>query len=653
MNRLADAKSPYLRHAADQKIKWYPWSEEPFEIARKEDKPVFLSTGAVWCHWCHVMARECFEDEEIARLLNEDFICIKLDRDEMPGIDRRYQQAVTAMGSGGGWPLSVFLTDEKKPFFGGTYFPPEDMYGRPGFKNVLGKIASLYKTKKEDISVYTDKLMDLIKPVSLPEGDLSRTISDKAIKVILAEYDPLNGGFGTAPKFPMPGALEFMINRYFFSKDESIAEAVSRTLKSMAKGGFYDQLGGGFHRYSTDEAWIIPHFEKMAEDNAWLLRNYIDAYAVFGDDKFKKTAEGIISFIEKVLSDPDGGFYASQDADVTPEDEGGYFLWTDEDLRETLDDDEYKMMLLYLFDERGSMPHDGSKKVVFEAADENEIANLTGFDLEKVRQIINSAKEKMLKERNKRETPFTDTTLYTSLNGMLITSYLKAYRTLKNRELKDFALKSLKRITALRYSDSGLFHSEGVKAGLDDFIFLTEALLSAYEVTGERPYLDQADELMEICIKILWDEEEGGFFDSEDALLGIRLKGIQDIPHPTANSVGIRLLLKLCNMTGKESYCRYAETALKTFSKTAEVIGLHAGYYYSALDEYFYMLKLTLKTDPDSGLAETARSCFRPYTSLVYDKNEGFVLPCSGNICSEPINTPEVLASFLAEKSGV
>jgi uncharacterized protein len=652
MNRLDDAKSPYLRHAADQKIDWYSWAEEPFERAKKEDKPVFLSTGAVWCHWCHVMAKECFEDDEIAGLLNKNFICIKLDRDEMPSIDRRYQQAVTAMGSGGGWPLSVFLTHEKKPFFGGTYFPPEDMHGRPGFKKVLREVASLYRTKKEEISAYTDKLMDFIKPGLLPGGNISRVISDKAIKIILAEYDSQNGGFGTAPKFPMPGALEFMISRYFFSRDESIADSVSRTLKSMAKGGFHDQLGGGFHRYSTDAAWIIPHFEKMAEDNAWLLRNYIDAYAIFKDDKFRKVAEGIISFIGNVLSDPEGGYYASQDADVAPEDEGGYFLWTNEDFRKILDDDEYRIMSLYLFDERGSMPHDESKRVLFEVVEEKEIGRLTGFDLEKVRQIIKSAKEKLLEERNKRETPFIDRTLYTSLNGMLIASCLKAFRTLKDRRLKDFALKSLERITASRYSDSGLFHSEGVKAVLDDYIFLIEALVSAYEITGDRPYLDQADELMELCIKKLWDHEDGGFFDSEDALLGIRLKGIQDIPHPSANSVGTRLLLKLCYMTGKESYCRYAETALKAFSKTAELMGVHAGYYYSALDEYFYMLKLTLKTDPDSGLAETARSCFRPYMSLVYDnKNEGFVLPCSDSTCFDPITTPEALAFFLAEKT--
>jgi uncharacterized protein YyaL (SSP411 family) len=288
MNRLANEKSAYLKHAAKQGINWYPWCEEAFERAKKEDKPIFLSTGAIWCHWCHVMARECFEDEEIGRLLNNHFITIKLDRDERPDIDRLYQQAVSIMGVGGGWPLSVFLTPEKKPFFGGTYFPPEDRQGRPGFKKVILAVSEFYKSKKDEISEYTTRLLTSLHPESLKPEEIDEAIIENAVSKIISDFDPQNGGFGSAPKFPMTGAVEFLINRSVLKGEKSAGHAVKKTLESMARGGIHDQLGGGFHRYSTDEFWIIPHFEKMADDNAWLLRNYAGAYTVFEEDEFKE-----------------------------------------------------------------------------------------------------------------------------------------------------------------------------------------------------------------------------------------------------------------------------------------------------------------------------------------------------------------------------
>ena len=341
MNRLAQEKSAYLRHAADQKIDWYPWSEEAFEKAQKEDKPVFLSSGAIWCHWCHVMAKESFEDDEVAELLNDRYVAIKLDRDERPDVDRRYQQAVTAMGVNGGWPLSVFLTPEKIPFYGGTYFPVTDSFGKPGFKTLLKAMSEFYKTRKDEVYENSRKFHDFLKQQSPKKGKVSEVLVGEAIKSIMRGFDKTHGGFGSSPKFPMSGAIEFLLNRYFFTKDQTIEYALKKTLIAMASGGFYDQLGGGFHRYSTDEAWTVPHFEKMTEDNAWLLRNYADAYSLFGDEFFKKVAENIIFFTRSELSRPDGGFYASMDADVTPDDEGGYFTWTDDEVRSTLTADEY------------------------------------------------------------------------------------------------------------------------------------------------------------------------------------------------------------------------------------------------------------------------------------------------------------------------
>lgn len=650
MNRLSSEKSAYLKHAASQKIDWYPWGEEAFARAQKEDKPVFLSSGAIWCHWCHVMAKECFADDEIVNLLNEGFIPIKIDRDERPDIDRRYQQAVSAMGSGGGWPLSVFLTPDRKPFFGGTYFPPEDRYGRPGFKKVLKEVLNFYRSKKDAIAEYTERLIDYVKPDPLAHSEIDRTHLEAAVADILAEYDAQNGGFGTSPKFPMPGAVAFLISRYYFTGIESVGSLVHKTLTAMATGGMYDQLQGGFHRYSTDEAWLIPHFEKMADDNAWLLKNYIDAYGVFGDTRFKDIAEGIINFLKDVLSDPQGGFYASQDADVTPDDEGGYFTWTEADFRNTLNEEEYRILARHFLNDRASMHHDESKKVLFIAEEAENIARELGMDISTLEEIINNGKEKLLSARSKREEPFIDRAFYTSLNGMLISSCLLAYRTLRDTWTKDFALKSLETIMKKNCIQGRLFHSEGIRAVLDDYVFLVEAFIAAYEVTGNVSYLNRADELMERCIDSLWDKEEGGFFDSEDVTLGIRLKGVEDIPHPSSNGLAIILLLKLYDMTGKDAYITYAETALRAFASKANAMGIHSGYYYAALDAYFNMLKLAVETT-DPLLRETALFHFSPHTSIVYGEDKGCVTPCIRGVCLESIKDPEKLRDFLEKRT--
>ncbi len=652
MNRLSREKSAYLKHSAQQKIDWYPWSEEAFERAEKENKPVFLSTGAIWCHWCHVMAKECFEDEEIVRILNERFVSIKLDRDERPEIDRRYQRAVAAMGNGSGWPLSVFLTPDKKPFFGGTYFPPEDASGRPGFKNVLKTVADFYLTKKGEVLEYADNLSAFLKPETSAKGEINRSLLEQAEGAIVSQFDPQNGGFGSSPKFPMPGALEFLIGRFFFTGRESTGHAVKKTLEAMAKGGFHDQLGGGFHRYSVDEGWIMPHFEKMADDNAWLLKNYINAYSLFDESYFREVAEDITRFLRNVLSDPAGGFYASQDADVTPDDEGGYFTWTDEDFKRVLTGVEYKVLSLHLCHEKGTMHHNESKKVLFIAHEPEEIAKETGMDPDRVKEIIGSGRKKLLQERDMRKAPFIDRTLYTSLNGMLIAACLCAFRVLRDEWLRDFSLKSLERIMASRFIDNKLFHSAGVRAVLDDYIYLIEALIGAYEVTGKRSYLDRAAKMMDLCTERFWDKNSGGFFDTDEKVLGIRLKAVEDIPHPSSNSLGIVQMLKLYHMTANESYLLSAEAALKAFSGDAKDMGIHGGYLFYALDSYFSMIKLTIETAPGSELADAAVTSFNPYKSIVYSEHKGCVTPClATGVCLEPIYSAPKLRDFLRHPS--
>jgi hypothetical protein len=354
----------------------------------------------------------------------------------------------------------------------------------------------------------------------------------------------------------------------------------------------------------------------------------------------------IIRFSREVLSDAGGGFFASQDADVTPEDEGGYFTWTERDFRDTLNDEEYQVLRLHFLQDRGSMHHDATKKVLFIAMEPGEIAASLGMHQEVVVERILSGKAKLLKARDERISPFIDTTLYTSLNGLLITSFLRAFKVLGDENLKKVALRSLERILEEHSVNHELFHTRHVKAILDDYIFLTEALISAYETTGNISYINTAVTNMDSCIEKFWDKNDGGFFDTDAEVLGIRLKGVEDIPHPSANSVGISLLLKLHSITGEQKYLRAAETALKLFSVRTKEMGIHAGSYFCALDEYFQMLKLTIRLTPDHPLAETARMLFYPYVSYAYEADQGFIVPCFRNVCYEPVRSPEGLRDF-------
>jgi uncharacterized protein YyaL (SSP411 family) len=647
VNKLAKEKSAYLRHAAEQKIDWLPWSEEAFDRARAEGKPVFLSTGAVWCHWCHVMAKEVFENEEIARLMNELFINVKLDRDERPEIDRRYQQAVAAMGGGGGWPLSVFLTPDKEPFFGGTYFPPEDMQGRPGFKNVLKSVSDFFKTKQDDARSFATRVMEALKQGVSSPGDITELSLAEAQRSMLMLFDEDNGGFGSAPKFPMPGALEFLLRRSAKKSDPSVGRVARRTLEAMAGGGIYDQLGGGFHRYSVDEAWLVPHFEKMADDNAGLLKNYIDGYAVFGDERLRDMARGIIAFLRDVLSDPGGGFYASQDADVTPDDEGGYFTWTDDEFRKVLTDEEYEALSALLINERGEMHHDPAKKVLSVTMTSEEIAQKLGKSVDEVGLIILRGKEKLLKEREKRQAPFIDTTLYTSLNGMLIASFFHAFSVLGDEELRKFGVKSLERILKERRFDGKLMHTEDVPAALDDYVHLIDALIAGYEATAGLRYLALADELMAECLEKFYDKREGGFFDTESEVLGMRLKRIEDVPQPSANAVAVTLLLKLSLMTRKEEYRSAAEQTLRLFAGSAREMSVHAGAYFCAADAWFHMLTLTVEALPDSALARRARLLSgKAHAAIVYGEDKNRVVPCKQKQCYEAQSDPDSLGDY-------
>jgi uncharacterized protein len=649
MNRLANEKSPYLRHAADQKIDWYPWCDEAFDRARSEDKPIFLSSGATWCHWCHVMAKESFYDDGIAQILNDRFICIKLDRDERPDIDRIYQQAVGAMVGAGGWPLSVFLTPDAKPFYGGSYFPPEDAGGRTGFRGLLLKVADIYAANKDEIGAYTAGLIDALKADRTMPADYDYSIIEDAGRTFIGQMDHYNGGFGHSPKFPMTGAYDFLLSRCFFDGPDKICSLMQKTFTKMAMGGIYDHLQGGFHRYSTDAEWIIPHFEKMADDNARLLINYSNALALFNEDIYRETAVGIARFLNDVLADPGGGFYASQDADVTPDDEGGYFTWTENALMACMDRPEFDLIFGHYFHKKGATSHDPEKHVLFAARSVAEIARETGASEAQAMALLQSGKKKLLEERAKREAPFIDRTLYTSLNGLVITGLFHASWALNDSGLAGQALKHLDRIMNLRLQNSVLFHANEVVAMLDDYVFLAEASIEAYETTGKQEWLDKAINIIDICIGRLWDRYDGGFFDSEQSVIGIRPKFIEDTPHPSANSIAIRLLQKLYGQTNNEMYREMAEKALRAFYAKTSGIVLHWSSYYSALEMSTRTLNIEIYDEPDSQLAKASRSTYYPYKVIKYNHEmRGYAVLCLGQTCSNLMRTAQELKEFIA-----
>ncbi len=383
-NRLKDSASPYLRSAAHQPIDWHEWGDAAFARAKSEDKPILLDIGAVWCHWCHVIDRESYENAEIAKIINEHFVAVKVDRDERPDVDSRYQSAVSAISGQGGWPLTGFLLSDGRPFFGGTYFPPEDQMGRPGFRRVLLAVADSYRNKRAELERAANSLADAVSQAEVFTGaraDFDLGVVDAQIKSITQLFDIKNGGFGRAPKFPHSSAIDLILERYQQTKEKHLLAMAETTLEKMACGGVYDQLAGGFHRYSVDERWLVPHFEKMSYDNSELLKNYLHGWQVTQNPFLRETAEGIIGWVNEVLSDQEnGGFFASQDADYSLDDDGDYFTWSLDELRSALLPDEARVMQLYYdVEAHGEMHHNPAKNVLWIASDAADIAKQLGL----------------------------------------------------------------------------------------------------------------------------------------------------------------------------------------------------------------------------------------------------------------------------------
>ena len=593
-NRLKDSASPYLRSAAHQPIDWHEWGEEAFARARAEDKPILLDIGAVWCHWCHVMDRESYENPEIAAMINELYVPVKVDRDERPDVDSRYQSAISAISGQGGWPLTAFLTADGKPFFGGTYFPPEAMMGRPGFKRILVGVAEAFKNRRAEVRESAESLAQAIAKAEI-SGNARGAFDFGVVELILGGsvklFDKTHGGFGNAPKFPHSSAIELLLECQTWSGGEELRSVVEKTLDGMAAGGFHDQIGGGFHRYSVDERWCVPHFEKMSYDNSELLKNYLHGYQAFRKRRYREVAEGLIAWTNEVLSDQRrGGFYGSQDADQTLDDDGDYFTWTVGEAREQLSADEWRVAELYYdIGPHGEMHHNPEKNVLWIAASVEEISQKLQLSQPDVQRLLATAKAKLLAARRERKpTPAIDQTIYVGWNAMFVSAYMEAATILQRPDCSAFALKTLDRILAEAWdSENGFIHRVGgprIEGGLDDQVFAAAALLDAYESTLDRRYFEIAERAVFLAVQRFADPDGGGFFDrARDAApmggLDVRRKPMQDSPTPGANSMAAIVLDRLYALTGNKLYRDWAEKTLEAFVGLVPQYGLFAATY--------------------------------------------------------------------------
>ncbi|MEO6120067.1 MAG: thioredoxin domain-containing protein [Terriglobales bacterium] len=611
-NALAQASSSYLRSAMHQPIQWQEWGEEAFALAQRENKPILLDIGAVWCHWCHVMDRESYDSAEVAALINEHFIAIKVDRDERPDVDSRYQAAIQAISGQGGWPLTAFLTPDGRPFFGGTYFPPDDHWGRPGFKRVLASIAAAYKEKHADVLESADSVMGALAHQEAFAGH-SAAINPKTIDNMvqsgLKAFDRIHGGFGNQPKFPHSSALDLIIDYYTRTRSEELHNVFTTTLEKMATGGIYDQLAGGFHRYSVDEKWIVPHFEKMIYDNSELLKNYVHAWQATATPLFAAVARDIIRWVDEWLSDRErGGFYASQDADHSMDDDGDFFTWTLDEARAPLTADELRVAADYYdIGAIGEMHHNPHKNVLYVSKDIESIATTLDRSEAEILATLGSARKKLYAARLQRPTPYIDKTIYVGWNGMMISAYLQAAQALhlesEANDARHFALKSLDRILAeawnanasrlghvIAYSDPQA-QKRQLAGGLDDYAFTIIACLDAYEATGVLTYFTFARAIADAMLRRFSDNTSGGFFDTDStadpaSLIGAltaKRKPLQDSPTPAANPAAAIALIRLFHLTNHAAYKDKAEDTLETFAGVVDHFGIYAATYGIAL----------------------------------------------------------------------
>lgn len=582
-NRLKDEKSPYLLQHALNPVDWYPWGEEAFEKAQAEDKPIFLSVGYSTCHWCHVMAHESFEDPDVARLMNEAFVSVKVDREERPDIDSAYMTAAQTMTGSGGWPLTIIMTPDKKPFFAATYLPKESRQGRVGMMDLIPRVKDIWDTQRDNVTTTSEKLTSQIKLASQPThgSALDMGVLDDAFTQLSERFDPINGGFSEKPKFPTPHNLLFLLRRWKKTGDKKTLNMVETTLQKMRLGGIFDHLGFGFHRYSTDEKWLVPHFEKMLYDQALLAFAYSEAYSVTKNEEYRKTAGEIFTYVLRDMQSQEGGFYSAEDADSEGE-EGKFYQWTVDEVRGLLSREDAE-----IFTRAFNVELDGNyfdeatrkrteKNILHLTKPLSEISGELGISLSDLKSKLEKARETLLRELDVRVRPGRDDKILCDWNGLMIAAFAVAGRVFDEKRYVDAARGAADfTLGTMQNSDGRLLHmfkddEARVSGFLEDYAFLTWGLIELYETTFDAKYLSHAAAFTEQMILHFWDEKDGGFYhtpnDGEELLL--RKKEVYDGAIPSGNSVAMLNLLRLSRLTGNTDFEARAEAVGMAFSKT-------------------------------------------------------------------------------------
>ncbi|MBD0371503.1 MAG: thioredoxin domain-containing protein [Pyrinomonadaceae bacterium] len=678
-NRLINETSPYLLQHAHNPVDWYPWGEEALAKARAEDKPILLSIGYSACHWCHVMERESFENEEIAQLMNDNFINIKVDREERPDLDQIYMNAVQLMTRHGGWPMTVFLTPEGVPFYGGTYFPPEDRYNMPGFPKILTAIADAYKTRPDEVTETTVSMLGELRRMDVARESreaISVELLEQAERQLARSYDKRYGGFGSAPKFPAPMNLEFLLRAFYRTNDKEAFEMVEHTARRMAEGGMYDQLGGGFHRYSTDAQWLVPHFEKMLYDNALLSRLYLHLYQQTHEDFYRRIAEETLDYVLREMTDAGGGFYSTQDADSEGH-EGKFFVWTPDEVKEILGKEDGALFCSYYDITPGGNFEGKSIPNINDSVE--EVAASENITAEHLREVLARGRKILFEAREQRIKPGRDEKILTAWNGLMLASFAEAGAILERDDYTEAARRNARFVLEKLRRDGLLLrtYKDGqakLNGYLEDYSFLADGLLMLYEATGELEWLEEAQGVVERMIEEFWDAEQGGFFytgSSHEELI-VRSKDYFDNATPSGNSVAADVLLRLGVLTAREDYPRKAVTIFRLMRDTVGRYPSAFGRLLCAMDFYLSSPKEIAIIDSEDSADTRAllREVWKRYLpnkvvalSREQDARASELVPllrertamdgratayvCEHYACQRPVNTPEELAAQL------
>jgi uncharacterized protein YyaL (SSP411 family) len=674
-NRLANETSPYLLQHKDNPVDWYPWGEEALERAREEDKPILLSVGYSACHWCHVMERESFEDEETARMMNEHFVNIKVDREERPDIDSIYMSAVQALTRGGGWPMTVFLTPDGAPFYGGTYFPPAPRGGLPSFQQVLLGLADAYENRRDEVLRSAEGVREYLRAATgaaIPKSALGTGLLDGAARSLLSELDRRFGGFGGAPKFPQAMNLEVLLRHHHRTGDAEALSGVETTLRAMANGGIYDQLGGGFARYSVDRYWLVPHFEKMLYDNALLSRLYLEAYQATGDPFYGRIAEETLDYVLRDMTSLEGGFYSAEDADSEGE-EGKFYVWTPAEIREVLGPEEAELAARFWdVTERGNFE---GKNILHVPRPPEAVAAEFGLSQQELWDRMVGIRSKLFAAREERIRPGRDEKVLAAWNGLMLRSFALAFRVLDRQDYREAARRNAAFLLDSLRSDGRLHRS--YKDGrarfngyLEDYAMVADGLVALYEATFETRWLAEAEVLCDAVLELFWDEEKSTFYDTpaDHEELVTRPRDVYDSAAPSGNSVAADVLLRLALLLDRDDYRARAEAVLEELSGGMEKLPGGFGRLLAALDFHLSRPReVAIIGDPDSpdtrALVETVYARYLPNKVVAgrapEDEEPAGLLPlladrptrdgkatayvCEGYACQMPTAEPEEL----------